>query len=176
MMHRVIGEHVENKGRTMGPGSGNVTHGHRYAADNGTRERKIDTHIHVGPRGGDFSGFPRELVVTVLAASDRSALLVVYKKLLHRHQPKSISVTLARWTDATVLPKSPRSRKYIATPRAFRSVRAGIRSTKPNGVFVRSLETRYIEGSELFCATAKSIGNRDGKIGTIRVGRSSEIL
>lgn len=176
MMHRVIGEHVENKGRTMGPGSGNVTHGHRYAADNGTRERKIDTHIHVGPRGGDFSGFPRELVVTVLAASDRSALLVVYKKLLHRHQPKSISVTLARWTDATVLPKSPRSRKYIATPHAFRSVRAGTRSTKPNGVFVHSLETRYIEGSELFCATANSIGNRDGKIGTIRVGRSSKIL
>lgn len=41
----------------------------RRAADNGTREREDRTHIHVGPRGVDFSGFPRELVVTVLAAS-----------------------------------------------------------------------------------------------------------
>lgn len=60
------------------------------AADNGTREREDRTHIHVGPRGVDFSGFPRELVVTVLAASDRPS---ARRAWLHRHQPKSISVT-----------------------------------------------------------------------------------
>ena len=50
-------------------GSREEGRGVRRAADNGTREREDRTHIHVGPRGVDFSGFPRELVVTVLAAS-----------------------------------------------------------------------------------------------------------
>lgn len=63
-------ERMEEK-RTKDAGSGWIRRGGEggRAADNGTREREDRTHIHVGPRGVDFSGFPRELVVTVLAAS-----------------------------------------------------------------------------------------------------------
>lgn len=68
-MHKGTG--ADGEKRTKDAGSGWIRRGGEggRAADNGTREREDRTHIHVGPRGVDFSGFPRELVVTVLAAS-----------------------------------------------------------------------------------------------------------